>query len=283
MSGIPMAVTIPTKNSGRTLEACLRSVNSQDSSLEIVVADDCSTDGTREIAGQFGARIVKGPLPLLEARYRAAVEATSAFVVLLDSDQILRPGVLHRCVDALDRHDALILHECSNKPTTWIARLYAADRRYLHATSAHHMDAAKGSLLPRVFRRSDLLKAFESIPEEVRKEAVAQDHAIIYHEIAHLVTSVGIIGDAVEHQEMETYRELWRKYVHWGEGLVRLFKVAPGYETLSRKKVKGRFHASGAPVGDYLQSLLLLGLKAVPYAVGYTKGRVALALQSRRH
>jgi glycosyltransferase involved in cell wall biosynthesis len=264
-----VAVTIPTKNSANTLEECLSSVTADTIRCDLVVADDCSTDGTQEIARRFGARVLEGPLPLLEARYRAMMSTDAELVILLDSDQVLEPGAIGRCVEMLERFDALVLEERSGKTSTWIERLYAADKRYLHAADKDHLDPIRGSLLPRAFRRSVLVKAFESIPQDIRMVAVAQDHAIIYEAFSKVSSSVAIVPDAVRHQEMKTLRELWTKYYRWGAGLVDLFEQGRGYRTLTHAKMRGRLHRGEAAVGDFLASLLLMALKAVPYGIGY--------------
>jgi glycosyltransferase involved in cell wall biosynthesis len=266
----PVAVTIPTRNAAGTLDACLSSAIADGVPCEVVVADDCSTDVTREIARRFGARVLEGPLPLLEARYQAVNATDAECVILVDSDQILEPGTVRRCVQMLDRYDALILEETSAEPSTWIERLYAADKRYLHADDAQHMDPIHGSLLPRAFRRGVLLSAFEAIPEQIRMIAVAQDHAIIYEAFSKTSSSVGLVRDAVRHQEMKTIQELFRKYFKWGAGLVDLFDQGPDYKALTRAKIRGRLHRGGASWGDFAASLLLLALKAVPYGLGYT-------------
>jgi glycosyltransferase involved in cell wall biosynthesis len=274
-----VAVTIPTRDSADTLEGCLRSVTEDAIRCEIVVADDCSTDGTQEIARRFGARILEGPLPLLEARYRAMNATDAEHVILLDSDQVLEPGALGRCVELLERYDALVLEERSGQESTWIERLYAADKRYLHAADQQHLDPVHGSLLPRAFRRSILVKAFESIPEDIRLVAVAQDHAIIYEAFSRVSSSIAIVPHAVRHQEMKTFGELWRKYFKWGAGLVELFEQGPDYRRLTHAKMRGRLHRGSARFDDFLASLLLMALKVVPYGMGYATAAVTRRLR----
>lgn len=278
VTGIPqIAVNIPTRNAGSTLEGCLDAVARQGVDVEVIVADDCSADRTREIASSRGARVLEGPLPLLEARYQAARESTADVVVLLDSDQFLQPTALKDSLRLLDTHDALALEERTANPTTWLSRLFEADRRLLHSLPEHHLDSAKGTLLPRVFRRTTLLKAFEQIPSRVRHVAVAQDHAILYDAAARYISSVAIVPNAVTHQEMERIQDLWRKYYRWGSGLVELFEVCPHCRELTKSNVRGRLHRGDASRADYTRSLALLGLKGVPYTLGYLRGRLRVS------
>lgn len=272
-----ISINIPTRNAASTLDACLETVASQEVEAEIIVADDCSSDRTREIARSRGARVLEGPLALLQARYAAARESAADVVVLLDADQFLKPHALRTALRMLDTNDALALEETTMNPTTWLTRLFEADRRLLHSLPEHHLDSAKGTILPRVFRRTVLLRAFQAIPPRVRQVAVAQDHAILYDAAAPFISSVAIVPDAVTHQEMERFRDLWRKYYRWGSGLVELFEICPRCRELTKSNVRGRFHRADASRADYTRSLILLGLKAVPYTLGYLRGRARAA------
>jgi glycosyltransferase involved in cell wall biosynthesis len=269
-----ISVTVPTRNSERTLERCLQSVRDQDVPAEIIVADDCSTDGSLAIADAFGVRILTGPLPLLEARIRAAEAASTGVVVLLDSDQILRRGVLERSLEMLDSNDALVLEEESAPSPSWISGLLAADKRLLHHLSDHHLAPGSGSLLPRVFKTWVLTRAFELIPAHVHSMVVvAQDHAIIWDAAGKVTTSVGMVPNAVLHEEVTTFGDLFLKYFRWGADLPLLFDAAPQYRELTTRGVRGRLHRGDAPVADYVRSMTLLAMKTVPYSSGYLYGR----------
>jgi len=269
-----ISVTIPTKNSGRWLERCLLSISEQQIPAEIIIADDCSADETLAIAERFAARVLPGPLPLLEARVRAAEAASADAIVLLDSDQVLRPGVFTRCLEQLAEFDVLVLGESSYNPSNWLSKLFAADRRLLHHLQDYHLNPAGGSLLPRVFKAGVLKRGLSEVPTAVQRVAVAQDHAIIWNAVAKLGPSVGIVPDAVMHEEMETLAELWTKYFRWGAGLPSLFGTAPEYRELTQRAVHGRLYRGGAPMGDYLQSIALLAIKAVPYGMGFGYGKI---------
>lgn len=269
-----ISVTVPTRNSERTLERCLQSVRDQDVPTEIIVADDCSTDRSPAIAAAFGAQVLTGPLPLLEARIRAAEAASTGVVVLLDADQFLRQGVLERCLEMLVSNDALVLEEESSPPSSWVSGLLAADKRLLHHLSDHHLTPGSGSLLPRVFKSRVLTRAFELIPEHVQSMVVvAQDHAIIWDAVAKVTTSIGMVPNAVLHEEVTTLGDLFRKYFRWGADLPLLFDAAPQYRRLTTRGVRGRLHRGDAPLADYVRSLTLLAMKTVPYASGYLYGR----------
>jgi glycosyltransferase involved in cell wall biosynthesis len=89
-----LSVVIPTLNSGKTLEACLRAIAGQGvprDRYEIVLADAGSTDDTLSIARACGVDTIAGnPLKTGEAGKTAGIKAASGdLIALIDSDNIL--------------------------------------------------------------------------------------------------------------------------------------------------------------------------------------------------
>jgi glycosyltransferase involved in cell wall biosynthesis len=103
-----VTVVVPTRNSARTLEACLRSIRGQIDALgrplplELVVVDNHSTDGTAAIAARFAHRfLVAGPERSAQRNLGAAA-GSAPLVAFIDSDQVLEPQVVAEAVAALD-------------------------------------------------------------------------------------------------------------------------------------------------------------------------------------
>lgn len=93
-----VAVIIPTSNSSKTLEACLRSIGAQTySELEIVVVDNFSKDNTRRIAEEFSARVLNGGNPA-SARNAGVRDSISDYILFVDSDEILDRNLVNECV-----------------------------------------------------------------------------------------------------------------------------------------------------------------------------------------
>jgi glycosyltransferase involved in cell wall biosynthesis len=84
----PISVLIPAKNESANLRACLASARFAD---EIVVVDSGSTDGTREIAAEFGATVVDfhwdGKPPKKKNWALANVPWKHDWVFILDADE----------------------------------------------------------------------------------------------------------------------------------------------------------------------------------------------------
>lgn len=81
-----ISVIIPTLNEERYLPnllKCLRNQTYKD--FEIIVADASSTDNTRKIALEYGARIVDGGIQAI-GRNNGAFNSTNGVIIFIDSD-----------------------------------------------------------------------------------------------------------------------------------------------------------------------------------------------------
>lgn len=103
-----VSVLIPARDEAATIGACLRSVASQDVA-EVLVLDDESSDGTREIAAANGGRVLAGTVPppgwlgkpWACRQLAAAADPRSDVLVFLDADVRLEPDAIARAVGLL--------------------------------------------------------------------------------------------------------------------------------------------------------------------------------------
>jgi GT2 family glycosyltransferase len=103
-----VAITLVTYNSGRFIKRCLESVLAQKyASKEVIVIDNASTDGTRDILDQFSdqCRIVFNDtnVGFAEAQNQAIRLSSSEWVLTLNPDVLLLPNFIQSLVDAGNR------------------------------------------------------------------------------------------------------------------------------------------------------------------------------------
>ena len=102
-----ISIVIPAFNEEQLLPQCLKSLQNQDytGDYEIIVADNGSTDDTRKIARQFGARVIscsrKGPI---YARQAGASAACGDIIVQADADTLYPEDWLSRIARHFSTH-----------------------------------------------------------------------------------------------------------------------------------------------------------------------------------
>jgi glycosyltransferase involved in cell wall biosynthesis len=97
-----LSIVIPAFNEERLIERCLQSISASLAAnfkpcftSEIIVVDNNSTDNTAHLARQAGAQVVFEPINQIgRARNAGAAQATGDWLLFLDADSMLNPGLL---------------------------------------------------------------------------------------------------------------------------------------------------------------------------------------------
>jgi hypothetical protein len=120
---VTVSVVVPTRNSMRTLAACLRSIRAQDVPVELIVVDNASTDGTYELARELADTAVRGG-PERSAQRNAGVRlATAGWILWIDADMVLPPTTVSAALATATRDgaDAVAVPEVSVGTGYWTA------------------------------------------------------------------------------------------------------------------------------------------------------------------
>jgi glycosyltransferase involved in cell wall biosynthesis len=111
-----VAVLLPVRDEAHRVTPCLESLLAQDSKPRIIVLDDGSTDGTRELVSLSGVTVLSGaPLPAgwLGKPYACQQLADAAgdaeILVFVDADVVLRPDAVTRAVALLGQSQVDLL------------------------------------------------------------------------------------------------------------------------------------------------------------------------------
>lgn len=136
-----ISAVLNTYNAASQLPAALEALRGFD---EIVVCDMESTDNTREIASQYGARVVifpKGDYNICEpARDFAIHSATHEWVLVVDADEVVPQELRHYlydytsrpdCADALDMpFTSMFMGRPTHTRTEYHVRFFRRDKAY---------------------------------------------------------------------------------------------------------------------------------------------------------
>lgn len=103
-----VSVVIPTFNRAAIVGRAIESALAQSyRDIEVIVVDDGSTDGTREVVARYGSRVrysFQTNAGVSAARNTAMRMATGEFVAFLDSDDVWKPWRVEAQVAALAQH-----------------------------------------------------------------------------------------------------------------------------------------------------------------------------------
>lgn len=98
-----LSVIVPTKNSAKLLENCLKNIKNQSyKNIEIIVVDNSSIDNTKEIAKQFTELVFnKEPERSVQRNFGAKM-ARGEYLLFVDSDMELSGKVVEECMDKFE-------------------------------------------------------------------------------------------------------------------------------------------------------------------------------------
>ena len=102
----PVTVIVPAYNESASIADTIRSLRAQTMvPAEIIVVDDCSTDGTGDVARALGVTVVRPPRNTgskAGAQSFALTRVRTGFTVAIDADTALAPDAIERLARAFD-------------------------------------------------------------------------------------------------------------------------------------------------------------------------------------
>lgn len=121
-----VSIIIPAFNEEKGLGKVLDQLEavSKDNHWEVIVVDDCSTDGTCEVANRFGIKLLRQPY---NKGYGAALkkgirEATSDILVFMDGDAQHDPKDIPRFLEEMSEYDMVVGFRDKRSSQDWIRK-----------------------------------------------------------------------------------------------------------------------------------------------------------------
>ncbi len=275
MTDTKFVVSIPTFNSEKTLGNALDSLAAQTyKAFNCNIVDSSSVDGTIRIAKERGIETINYEGKLLGARLEGFRNTEGVYVIFMDSDQVLEKTALERLANLIEEKDPdmIILEEHSYRPNNWVQKMYDLDHEIVHQEYDYYVSPIEGVLLPRVYRRSLLVDAFNNINKDLYPHIVTHDHAIIYYECSLLSDSIDLLNNAIFHQDLSRLRDTFRHFARYGAN-VRDFEKTKVYNEIVKRKIHGRTRGMiRNNLGKKMLTFPLLFTKGIGYYYGYYFG-----------
>lgn len=214
-----VSIIIPTMNSEATLKQCLESIIAQTyRNIEVIIVDNSSTDGTREIAKQY--RFVKlftaGPERSAQINFGVKMGAGD-YVYRVDSDFVLEPTVVEEAVRAceLANYDMVAVHNTSHPGISFWSRVRKLERDCYRDDTIH--------IAARFFKRS----AFERV-SGFDEGLVASEDYDLHRRLVEKGFRFGRIGAQEVHiGEPRSLREVVLKHVYYGKKINEFLSKYP--------------------------------------------------------
>jgi glycosyltransferase involved in cell wall biosynthesis len=213
-----VSVVVPTRNSARTLDACLASVRGQDHpAVELIVVDNHSADGTSEIAGRWADRVIVAGPERSAQRNLGIRAAAGEYVLWIDSDMVLRPAVVSA---ALATAATAATAAVAIPETSWGEGFFSACRALERSCYVDEPRIA----YPRLVRRAVLLELGGF--DESLTGTEDMDLRFRLDEAGH---QVAVSAEFIDHDEGRlTLRGVASKRAYYGRGLVSFGERHPG-------------------------------------------------------
>jgi glycosyltransferase involved in cell wall biosynthesis len=208
-------VIIPTKNSGTTIENCLKSVKEQTyPKIEIIVVDNYSKDKTWEIAEKMATKVcLMGSERSAQVNYGVKI-AGGKYVYRFDSDFLVEQTVIEECVRKCEEEgfDAIAVHNTSDPTVSFWSKVRKLERDCYRDSELNI--AAR-------FIRKDIFEAVGGFDEEL----VAAEDYDLHNRLLKKGHRIGKIKSQEIHiGEPKNLGEIARKHYYYGKTIIKFME-----------------------------------------------------------
>jgi glycosyltransferase involved in cell wall biosynthesis len=251
-----VSVIVPTRNSSRTIDACLESIRNQaHSPIETIVVDNASADGTPGIASRFTPLVYSaGPERGAQKNYGFR-KSSGAFVLFIDSDMVLEREVVGDCLALSGQADMIMIPEHSIGEGFW-----AASRTLERSCYMNNTWTGAARFFPR--------QVFESLRGFDETLQASGDDMDLHQRGRRMGYSIGSIASTILHDEgLVTPRDTFRKWRYYGRNMIKYVRknkeeallqyspIRPAWVRNWRKLSRDPSHTAGFIVLKWCQLL----------------------------
>ena len=218
-----LSVVIPTKNEESNISSCIRAFDAVREEVEVIVVDNASTDATKRIAAERGAKVLdKGPERSAQ-RNLGWREATGEYVMFVDADMIVPEETVREII------------ECSNNRTfecCWVPEVRTGTGLRLKARN-----------FERSFYNGTCIDGFRVIRRELLEKVGGYDETLVACEdwdldrrlLASGVRTAITKGHLLHNEARQTLRTLLGKKAYYSS-FVAVYRKKWGDDEICRKQ-----------------------------------------------
>jgi glycosyltransferase involved in cell wall biosynthesis len=213
-----VSIVIPTYNSEKTLEKCLKSIKNQTyKNIEVIVVDKFSKDRTVEIAKRFKAKVFfKEPERASQVNF-GVKKARGKYIYRVDADFVLEPTIVEEAVKKCEEegYDAITIHNTSDPTISFWSKVRKFER------DCYKDDEL--NIAARFFKK----EVFEAISGFNESLVAAEDYDF-HNRLLEMGFKVGRIKSQEVHiGEPKSLWEIAKKHYYYGKTIAEFIRTNP--------------------------------------------------------
>lgn len=267
---VPELTVVVRSTEGECLDPLIESVASSAGDptvAEVLVVARGQPSVSYENKGK--ARIIVSSAKRIEAKLLGAQNASATRVMYVDSDQILSRTLVG---ELRSRFEDMVIVPERSASRNLMGALLDARRNYVESRMKIRPDE-RLPVIPRVFNRSLLLRAFSSMPTVVIEEVTETEDSLLFHECLKVSSSVGWCRSFLLNQDpgIVDFMKKSLRYGYRNERAIILGHLPSEYVQLIRGIQATSAVGWGFPSAGAVASNVLRG---IPYVAGTVLARV---------